>query len=161
MGLFGSTKITINLERYNFNPGDIAKGNVVINLKKPTYARKLFVSLRGMRRVRQGNRWEWQNVYNFDIPISGEKDYEKENINFELKIPPDILAAKTQQQAIQDSLEDKMGSAGKFISAVTVGTGVTKWKLRAQLDIPKKLDVKADQDIQIYEKETPPSGNVV
>jgi hypothetical protein len=153
MGLFGSPKITMTLEKYNFNPGDIAKGTVKLNLKKPTYARKLFVSLMGMRRVRRGNSWQWQTVYDFDMPISGEKDYQNETVPFELQIPPDILNARTSQQAIQDSLEDKMGSAGKFISAVTVGTGVTNWKIRAQLDVPKKLDVKYTQDIQIYESQ--------
>ena len=150
MGLFGAPKITLMLEKYNFNPGDLAKGTVTINLKKPTYARKLEVSLIGVRRVRRGNSWHWQKVYDFDMPISGEREYQQEQISFQLKIPPDILNAKTSQQAIQDSLEDKLGAAGKFISAVSVGTGTTNWKIRAQLDIPKKLDVKATQDIQLY-----------
>lgn len=150
MGLFGSPKITLMLEKYNFNPGEIAKGNITINLKKPTYARKLQVSLIGVRRVRRGNSWQWQKVYDFDMPISGEKDYQNEQVPFQLQIPPDILQAKTSQQAIQEGLQDKLGAAGSLISAVSVGTGVTKWKIRAQLDIPKKLDVKADQDIQLY-----------
>lgn len=150
MGLFGPPKITLMLEKYNFNPGEIAKGNITINLKKPTYARKLQVSLIGVRRVRRGNNWQWQKVYDFDMPISGEKDYQNEQVPFQLQIPPDILQAKTSQQAIQEGLQDKLGAAGSLISAVSVGTGVTKWKIRVQLDIPKKLDVKADQDIQLY-----------
>jgi len=120
-------------------------------LKKPAYARKLLVSLIGVRRVRCGNSWQWQKVYDFDMPICGEKDYQDEEIAFELKIPPDILDPRTSQQAIQESLEDKLGAAGKFISAVSVGTGKTEWKIQTQLDIPKKLDVKATQDIQLYE----------
>lgn len=153
MGLFGPPKITLMLEKYNFTPGEIAKGTITVNLKKPTYARKLFVSLIGVRRVRRGNEWKWQTVYDFNMPLQGEKDYTTEQVPFQLKIPPDILEAKTNQQAIQDSLEDKFGSAGKFMSAISVGTGVTKWKIRAQLDIPKKLDVKVDQDIQLYKNE--------
>jgi hypothetical protein len=151
MGLFGPPKITLTLEKFSFNPGEHAKGTVTINLKKPTYARKLQVSLIGTRKVRKGNSTSWQKVYDFDIPVSGEKDYMQETVNFELPIPPDILSAKTQQQAMQNALEDKLGGAGSFISAVTVGAGQTKWKLRAQLDIPKSLDVKADQDIIISE----------
>ncbi len=161
MGLFGPSKITLMLEKYNFNPGEIAKGNITINLKKPTYARKLQVSLIGVRRVRRGNSWQWQKVYDFDMPISGEKDYQNEQVPFQLQIPPDILQAKTSQQAIQEGLQDKLGAAGSLISAVSVGTGVTKWKIRAQLDIPKKLDVKADQDIQLYESQDNQSGGVV
>ena len=151
MGLFGTPKITMTLEKYNFNPGDIAKGTINISLKKPTYARKLEVRLMGVRRVRRGNSWSWETVYDFEIPIRGEGDYQQETVPFELQIPPDILTARTSQQAIQNSLEDKLGSAGKFLSALSVGTGVTSWKIRAQLDIPKKLDVKYTQDIQIYQ----------
>ncbi len=150
MGLFGPPKLTLTLEKFNFNPGDMAKGTIALNLKKPTYARKLQVSLIGVRRVRRGNSWQWQTVYDFDMPISGEKDYQTEQIPFQLSIPPDILQPKTSQQAIQEGLQDKLGAAGSFISAVSVGTGITKWKIRAQLDVPKALDVKADQDIQLY-----------
>ena len=151
MGLFGPPKISLMLEKYNFKPGDTAKGTVKINLKKPAYARKLLVSLIGVRKVRRGNNWQWQKIYDFDIPISGEKNYQNEQIPFELNIPPDILDPRTSQQAIQDSLEDKLGTAGKFLSAVSVGTGKTEWKIKAQLDIPKKLDVKVSQDIQLYD----------
>lgn len=150
MGLFGPPKIAMTLEKYNFNPGEIAKGTITINLKKPTYARKLEIHLIGVRRVRKGNSHEWETVYSFEMPVRGEKDYQSETIPFELQIPPDILAARSQQQAMQESLEDKLGAAGKFISAVAVGTGVTSWKIRAQLDVPKKLDIKYTQDIQIY-----------
>ena len=150
MGLFGPAKITLKLDKFGFNPGEIATGNVSINLKKPTYARKLQISLMGVRRVRRGNNWSWQTVYDFDMPISGEKDYQNETVPFKLQIPPDILNPQTSQQAIQEGLQNKLGAAGGLISAVTVGTGTTKWKIRAQLDIPKKLDVKVDQDIQIF-----------
>jgi len=95
------------------------------------------------------------------MPISGEKEYQSETIQFQLPIPPDILSARTQQQAIQEGLQGKLGGAGSLISAVTVGAGNTKWKIRAQLDIPKKLDVKVDQDIQLYAAEGNQPGGVV
>jgi len=161
MGLFGSPKITLMLEKFNFNPGEIAKGTITINLKKPTSARKLQVSLIGTRKVRKGTSTQWQKVYDFDMPISGEKEYQSETIQFQLPIPPDILSARTQQQAIQEGLQGKLGGAGSLISAVTVGAGNTKWKIRAQLDIPKKLDVKVDQDIQLYAAEGNQPGGVV
>jgi len=160
MGLFGPPKITLRLEKYNFNPGEIAKGNITINLKKPTYARKLQVSLIGVRRVRRGNSWSWQTVYDFDMPISGEKDYQNEQVPFQLQIPPDILQARTSQQAIQEGLQDKLGAAGGLISAISVGTGVTKWKIRAQLDIPKAFDVKSDQDVQIFPAQDNQPGTI-
>ena len=71
------------------------------------------------------------------------------------------MQAKTSQQTIQESLQDKLGAAGSLISAVSVGTGVTKWKIREQLDVPKKLDVKADQDIQLYPAQSnQPQGEI-
>jgi len=161
MGLFGPPKITMTLEKYNFTPGGVAKGTIKLNLKKPTYARKLQVSLIGVRRVRRGTSWQWQKVYDFDMPISGEKDYQQEEVPFELHIPPDILNPRTQQQAIQEGLEGKLGAAGGIISAVAVGTGTTNWKIRAQLDVPKKLDVKVDQDIQLYPAQGNQPGGVV
>jgi hypothetical protein len=160
MGLFGPPKITLMLEKYNFNPGEKAKGTITLNLKKPTYARKLQISLIGTRKVRRGNSTEWQKVYDFDMPISGEKEYQKDTIQFELPISPDILSAKTQQEAMQNALEDKLGAAGSFIGAIAVGRGTTKWKIRAQLDVPKALDVKADQDIQLYPAENMSGGNI-
>ena len=86
MGLFGAPKINLMLDKYNFNPGEAAKGTIKINLKKPTYARKLFVSLIGVRKIRRGNSWQWQKVYDFEMPISGEKDYQNEQIPFQLQI---------------------------------------------------------------------------
>lgn len=165
MGLFGAPKITLTLEKYSFNPGDIAKGAISLNLKKPIYARKLFVSLEGWRRTShmtsKGSRTNWQKVYDFDMPISGEKEYMKDTIPFELQIPPDILNPRNSQQAMQDAMQDKLGGAGQLISAITVGSGITTWKIKAQLDVPKKLDVKYSQDIQIYEsKNTQANGAI-
>ena len=111
MGLFGPSKIAIMLEKYNFNPGDIAKGKITLNLKKPTYARKLEVHLIGTRKVRKGNTQNLEKVYDFEMPVQGEKEYQSETINFELQIPQDILDARNQQQAMQESLENKLGSA--------------------------------------------------
>ena len=161
MGLFGPDKITLMLEKYSFAPGEMAKGTITLNLKKPTYARKLQVSLIGVRRVRRGNSWQWQTVYDFNMPISGERDYQTEQVAFQLPIPQDILQPKTSQQAIQEGLQNKLGATGSFISALSVGTGITKWKIRAQLDVPKALDVKVDQDIQLYKSQSSQqSGNI-
>ena len=150
MGLFGPPKITLMLEKYSFNPGEKVKGTITLNLKKPTYARKMFVSLEGMKKERHGNSTSWKKVYDFDMPISGEKEYQSEKVQFELPIPPDILNPRSAQKAMQNTLEDKLGGAGTVISALTVGTSNIKWKVIAQLDVPKSLDVKAKQEIQLY-----------
>ena len=151
MGLFGPDKIILRLDKYDFKPGEEINGTIDLNLKKPVEARKLEVSLIGTRKTRRGNNTSWEKFYSFEIPVSGPKEYQVESHDFKMKIPTDLLNYKNAQQAMQDSLEDKLGSAGTFISAVTVGTSQVKWKLVAQLDVPKKLDVKAKQDIIINE----------
>lgn len=45
----------MTLEKYNFKQGEATKGTITLNLKKPTHARKLQVSLIGTRKERQGN----------------------------------------------------------------------------------------------------------
>lgn len=160
MGLFGPPKITLMLEKYSFNPGEKVKGTITLNLKKSTYARKMFVSLEGMKKERHGSNTSWKRVYDFDMPISGEKEYQSDTIQFELPIPPDILNPRSAQKAIQNALEDKLGGAGSVLSALTVGTSNIKWKIIAQLDVPKALDVKAKQDIQLYPAENQSGGNI-
>ena len=155
MGLFGKEKITLMLEKYDFKPGDTIKGNISLNLKKPVHARKLEVSLIGKRKTRhhtsRGSQTHYEKIYDFDIPIAGEKEYQNEQYPFEIKIPSDILSDKTARDTMQDSLEDKIGTAGTFISAMTMGTYRIYWEVRAQLDVPKMFDVKKSQDIVISE----------
>lgn len=85
----------------------------------------------------------------------------KKRIPFQFQIPPYILNPRTKQQAIQEGLESKLGGAESLISAVAVRLGNTKWKIRAQSDVSKALDVIADQDIQLYSKKGNQPGGVV
>ena len=81
------------LEKYDYRPTEVIKGTVSINLKKPTQARKLEVALLGKiktvyRNVSAGHystQTQYQTVYDFKIPLAGEKDYEKEQYQFEMK----------------------------------------------------------------------------
>ena len=108
MGLFGKEKITLMLEKYDYKPGEKIKGTVKLNLKKPTNARKLEVSLMGRRIDKQtsmavgpmimsGGRRGHQSsthyttVYDFKMPLDVEKDYQTGEYPFEIKIPADIL----------------------------------------------------------------------
>ena len=155
MGLFGKEKITLMLDKFNFKPGDTIKGNISLHLKKPMHARKLEVSLIGKRKTRRrtsrGSQTYYETIYDFDIPVDGEKEYQNEQYPFEIKIPSDILSDKTARDQIQDTLEEKIGTAGTFVSAMTMGTYRINWEVRAQLDVPMKLDVKNSQDIVISE----------
>ena len=161
MGLFGKEKITLTLEKFDFKPGEIIKGTISLNLKKQTNARKLEVGLIGRMISRQSNvavgpmvagrgrggvrsSTQYHTVYDFRIPLDGEKEYYTGIYKFEIKIPSDILQANP-------TLE---GSLGQAATAVRVLAGVSSrvdWSVKAQLDVPMGLDVKKSQKIVISE----------
>lgn len=164
MGLFGKEKITLIMDKYDYAPGEKIKGTISLSLKKPTNARKIEVSLIGKRKTRhrtsKGTRTSYETVYDFDMPLDGEKEYQNEQYSFEIPIPSDLLYAKTARENAQDQLEDKLGAAGAFIGAMAMGQSRIDWSVRAQLDVPMKLDVKKSQDIVITEKEETKEGNI-
>ena len=154
MGLFGPDKITLMLEKYNYSPGETIKGNVKLNLKKPTKARKMEVSFIGTRKEqyrRDGkNQTRHVNVFDFSMPLGPEKEYQNENFDFEIQIPSTIIQ---QTQTMHEGALD--GNLGK---AVAIGSALAgnrvypiEWMVRAQLDIPMKLDVKKTQKIILSE----------
>jgi len=156
MGLFGPDKITFTLDKYDYKPGDKITGSVKLNLKKSTSARKLEIALIGKRkttsRTSKGTQTNYEVVYNFSVPLGGEQEYQDGQYNFSIPIPDDILHEKSQRQRAQEQLEEKLGAAGTFISAVAMGgRSRINWSVKAQLDVPMKLDIKKSQDIVICE----------
>jgi hypothetical protein len=151
MGLFGKEKITLTLEKYDYKPGDKIKGTVKLNLKKPTKARKLEVSFIGTKTDKQtgmvigptassNTQTRTIKVYDFTLPLDGEKNYQEEEYSFEIKIPEDIL--QTAQK-----LDGKIGTA---ITALRTLSGVysrVDWYVKSELDVPMGLDVKKSQKI--------------
>jgi len=101
MDLFDKEKITLTLEKYDYKPGDTIKGSVKVNLKKSTQAKKLEVSFIGTKTDIQSGigigpaasnnrQTRTIKIYDFTIPLDGEKDYQEEEYPFEIKIPEDI-----------------------------------------------------------------------
>jgi hypothetical protein len=95
MGLLGPDQMALKLEKYNYEPGDTIKGVVSLILKKPTKARKLEVALLG--KVRTTHRdadgdihTSDKIVYDFTLPLDGEKEYQNGEYPFEIKIPTNI-----------------------------------------------------------------------
>src|SRR5512136_2070414 len=155
MGLFGPDKITVTLDKYQYKPGDIIKGSVGLNLRKPIRARKLVVSLLGKVKTthRDSNghmHTEDVVVYDFTIPLDGENDYLSEMYKFEIKIQSDLLQMHSSSQQIQQMLQAKLGTVGAILGQiVTGGQSPVRWMVHTQLDIPMKLDVHKSQDIVI------------
>jgi hypothetical protein len=152
MGLLGPDQMTLKLEKYDYKPGDTIKGVVGLILKKPTKARKLEVALLGKvkttHRDADGDTHTSDKiVYDFTLPLDGEKEYQNREYPFEIKIPPDILSSPNQQ--LQQNLEGKLGSIGSILGQMVTGQRPIHWLVHAHLDIPMKLDVGKSQDIVI------------
>lgn len=144
--IFGRGKIEIIPEKYNFSPGDIIKGRVVLKLKKPILARQLKIGFVGIRiptsqptTVLRGTRGRGgggeEIIYSFEMPLDGEKEYFKGEYSFEIKIPTNIL-----QRAPE--VEGALGTVLKGVKFLIGETTRIDWYLEASLDIPKALDIK-------------------
>lgn len=155
----GRGKIKLLIEKFNFSPGDTITGKISLDLKKPISARQLKVSLIGIQtstRTSVGPRFGGSRrnsissstsrnvVYNFDMPIDGEKEYFKGEYSFEMKIPANILQEETKSEGgIADTL---------IKTAQIIGGGIRSrvdWHVEAALDIEKKLDIKNKVKITI------------
>ena len=151
MGLFGGEKITVMMEKYNYNPGETIKGTVTLKFKKPTKARKFEVAFIGEKIERQtgmgvgptaskGSQSKHINIYNFKMPLDGEGEYQTGEYPFEIKIPEDVKQA-------EQKLEGKVGTALSALKAVSGIVSRIDWYVYVKLDVPMKLDVSKRQNI--------------
>ena len=87
-----------------------------------------------------------QKVYDYKQPVDGEKDYLKEEYNFELKIPGDLTSKSGQPGG---EFGEKAQTAMKALSMLSGYNARVDWYLAAQLDVPAGLDIKKKQQIVI------------
>jgi hypothetical protein len=162
---FGKGRIDIAIQRTNYAAGDTISGNVTLTLKKSVKAREVSISLIGERKVTQttpragGPRGgggvsttvKTVRVYDFKQQLDGEREYgEGREYRFEIKIPADILAARS---GIPEA-EGKLGEVLKVAQTIGTVAGAIapqriKWYLSAKLDIPGGLDINRKTDITI------------
>ena len=159
MGLFHKDQMTLQLEKYDYKPGDTIKGYVKLDLRKPLRCRKITVAFIGTRTdtvmVHSVNpkgipTTQMQKIktviYNFEIPLDEENTYLTEMYPFEIKIPADILQGidhKAQVQSIH-----LMGITVPLpLGGSQPLSTVIEWTVHGQLDVPLKIDVKADQHV--------------
>lgn len=165
MGLFGQDEMIIRLEKNSFKPDDTIKGIIDLSLKKPIKARKLEVALIGKvtttHRDSDGHiRSQEETIYNFALPLDGEKEYQNGQYTFEIKIQPDILRFGLPGQQLQHELETKLGTIGSVLGQMVTGQRPIHWMVHAHLDIPWKLDVGKSQDIVISQEYMPGANNI-
>ncbi|MEM5790884.1 MAG: hypothetical protein QXP77_02465 [Candidatus Aenigmatarchaeota archaeon] len=138
---FGKGKIEIILEKYNFSPGEIIKGRVILKLKEPIMARALKVGLIGEEKSFSGKKKSSTKIFSFEMPLDGEKEYLEGEYNFELKIPSNLLTMPQIPGVIGDVIKGIQILSG-------VGTRIS-WYVIAKLDIPSGLDVSKKVQVNI------------
>jgi hypothetical protein len=157
----GKGAINISIQRVNYVPGDLISGNVSLTVKKPVKARETSISLIGEQKVTRQVRstsgpgmttqTQTTRIYDFKQQLDGEKEYSQPGeYRFEIKIPTDILSAKTQMPELTGGLATGL----KIAQQLGAMTGAfpsqqTKWYLQAKLDIPGGMDIAKTADITI------------
>jgi len=164
MGLFGSSKIVLNLEKTNYSPEENIKGSIKLALKKPIKGRGLEVALIGaeIRTHKSHNhnhfhRDDHHFGHHFDndetyttaqpfflskITLDGEKEYFSEEYEFEIKIPPDV-------HKDEPKYEGNLGKLMKFSQRMGGRPSYIEWYVKAQLDVPLKIDLRAEEKIKL------------
>lgn len=158
--MFGKGKIKVALDRSHFEPGDLIKGRITIDLKKPVQARGISISMIGQERststsVGMGkgvsSSSSQRKIYDFKQELDGEKEYlSGQEYDFEIKIPDDILNLTPQMP----ELPGVAGDALKLVETAATLTGRSrrvriKWYLQAKLDVPGGTDIRKKTDIII------------
>ena len=155
MGLFSKNKLTLKLEKFAFAPGETIKGSFIIDLKKTYYIRKIQVSLIGRRKEeyvhpKNGVSYNYYNVFDFDLPLAPEGDYQYQQFHFEIKIPSNILQhSETPVGFDPDSTLGKIQQFGRAFTNAKLFP--IEWLVQAHIDIPKNFDLKKKQEIIISE----------
>ena len=143
--------ISILLDKYQFNRGDKVTGKITVNLKKIIHAEKLTVSLKAVKdTMKRSNNFTQQGmqnqstdqlavIFNFEMPIDGEKDYLQQEYPFELSIPANADTG-------MNSLNPVASVIGQVAENVLLGASINSrvtWSVHTKLYIPGKLGLSA------------------
>jgi hypothetical protein len=141
----GKKEIEVDLGKYGFSPGETIAGKVTLKLKRPTEARQLRVELIGERTITRMGRGstgrDKSHIYDFKMPLDGEKTYSGGEYYFQVKIPSNIL----------QTVPMPGGAVGEAVKAVEFLSGIhtrISWFVRAILDRPGKKDISS-KNVQV------------
>ncbi|MCX8189868.1 MAG: hypothetical protein N3F05_01415 [Candidatus Diapherotrites archaeon] len=145
---FGKGKIDLQLEKFNYRPGETIRGKIVLALNKPVKARRLKVRFFGVREGRKtvviggGRSADYSNdiVYSFEMNLDGEKEYTGGEYDFEIIVPQDLLTKVDLSGT---------GALGALMQFVMLMAPRPKWYVEAALDVPMGLDVSKRVQINI------------
>jgi hypothetical protein len=148
-------KIDVLIEKYNFSPGEMIKGRVILELKKPILAKELRIGLFGLKiTTRQitsskgtpTTQTKTEFIYRFEMPLDKEKAYLKGDYPFEIKIPENILQIPKK---VPEGILGTLLKTAEIASTIAGVSSRIEWYLEATLAIPKGFDMKKKVKINI------------
>ena len=147
-------KMTMVPEKFNYTAGETVKGKLTLTTKKPIKATALKIRLMGTQksssRTMSGGHIKsssnTKTIFNFEMPLDGEKEYNNTEYPFEIKIPKDILQ-RNQMPDIGGGLGTALKAAKYLTSGQTSST--IYWYLIGDLDIPGGRDISKKVQINI------------
>lgn len=147
---FGKGKMKLDINQTDFVPGDVIKGNITLDLKKPITANELKIKVYGCRKIdRHGSSGTSRAV----IPLSeknldGNHEYDTKTYSFELKIPEDTMQrSKDWVNNLPEGVARNM-----FLKMESEGRVRDYYYIEAILDIPRGLDLKDEIQINIVDR---------
>ena len=143
---FGKGKIDIQLNKYDFTPGETIEGTVTLKLKKPLQSKGVKIRLYGEKKVREmrgtSTSTRYMKIYDFEQYLDREKEYPTE----ELKYPFKITIPRNVEQQMPSGM---LGNVAKIAQTVSGATSRIKWYIKANLDIKMGFDVSKKVQINV------------
>ncbi|MEK6973524.1 MAG: hypothetical protein AABW72_05835 [archaeon] len=141
----GKGSIDILVDKRVFSQGESIQGKLVLKLHQPTPAKELRIALIGERKQSRfdgkTHHTEIIHVYDFKLPLDGEKTYSNAEYSFELKAP---VLSGTQSVAVDGAV----GAVLDMLNNLST-SGPINWHLDAALDIQGSFDVNKKVAINI------------
>jgi hypothetical protein len=151
---FWKGRMEIDLKKRSFKPGDTVEGTVSFELKNPTKARSFTVQLKGEELIhtrkhggdgQSSSNTETVTICDIKEKIDGEREYHKEKLPFKIRIPSNVMR-EGRETAVTQAIEG--------VAEILTGRSERsefKWYVKANLDIPKAVDVSKTEKISVYE----------
>lgn len=144
----GKGKIEIQLDKYQFSPGETITGKVVLTMKKSVEANALKVGLIGEARTKQysggKSSTHHSRAFDFSQPIDGKKTYNpgQKSYDFSIKIPQNLLGKSGSGNQMLDTA---LKGAAMFLGG---GMTTVTWYVTANLEM-KGFDVSRKVKVNI------------
>lgn len=153
----GVGSLRIELDEKVYTLGQRVRGSVILDLKEPTPAKRLVVVVEATRKHRRSvsdgrggttMQTETESLYRFEQVLDHETEYTSGSHSFLLPLPKAEPTFEPPSGALGDAVR-VIAAVQRIASAVSPKTAFVEWRVRAALERPWKVDLKADADIAV------------